>query len=153
MYIITELTETDLPWVIYSMQPMSDDHVKYFFIPDAVRAASHHSAGVLHRYMKPSNILLSANCDLKVCNFGLARGGVGSSSGVHQELPQLGELTEYVVTRWYRAHVELIACTTLCIYTTAIDVWAVGCIFVEMLLREPRLLVLRASRPTKCKLN
>ncbi|KAL4114082.1 hypothetical protein PRIC2_014762 [Phytophthora ramorum] len=134
MYIITELMETDLHQVIYSMQPMSDDHVKYFLYQMLCALHHIHSAGVLHRDMKPSNILLNANCDLKICDFGLARGGIGSSSGAHQDLPPPGELTEYVVTRWYRAPEIMLNCLQ---YTAAIDVWAVGCIFAEMLLREP----------------
>ncbi|CEG44623.1 cmgc mapk protein kinase [Plasmopara halstedii] len=134
MYIITELMETDLHQVIYSMQPMSDDHVKYFLYQMLCALHHIHSAGVLHRDMKPSNILLNANCDLKVCDFGLARGGIDSSLEVYNERPQLGELTEYVVTRWYRAPEIMLNCLH---YTTAIDVWAVGCIFAEMLLREP----------------
>ncbi|KAE9238954.1 Mitogen-activated protein kinase 4 [Phytophthora fragariae] len=130
MYIITELMETDLHQVIYSMQPMSDDHVKYFLYQMLCAMHHIHSAGVLHRDMKPSNILLNANCDLKVCDFGLARGGIRGQ----EELLQPGELTEYVVTRWYRAPEIMLNCLH---YTTAIDVWAVGCIFAEMLLREP----------------
>ncbi|KAF4321258.1 hypothetical protein JM18_002515 [Phytophthora kernoviae] len=137
MYIITDLMETDLHQVIYSMQPMSDDHVKYFLYQMLCALHHIHSAGVLHRDMKPSNILLNANCDLKVCDFGLARGGVNLSStigGVRRESLQPGELTEYVVTRWYRAPEIMLNCLH---YTAAIDVWAVGCIFAEMLLREP----------------
>ncbi|GMF16273.1 unnamed protein product [Phytophthora lilii] len=134
MYIITELMETDLHQVIYSMQPMSDDHVKYFLYQMLCALHHIHSAGVLHRDMKPSNILLNANCDLKVCDFGLARGGVGSTAEQQHELLHPGELTEYVVTRWYRAPEIMLNCLH---YTTAIDVWAVGCIFAEMLLREP----------------
>ena len=53
-----------------------------------------HTANVLHRDMKPSNLLVNANCDLAICDFGLARG---------VELEYEDELTEYVVTRWYRA--------------------------------------------------
>ncbi|DAZ95560.1 TPA: hypothetical protein N0F65_005876 [Lagenidium giganteum] len=128
MYIITELMETDLHQVIYSMQPMSDDHVKYFLYQMLCALNHIHSAGVLHRDMKPSNILLNSNCDLKVCDFGLARGGLESPD--HKPL----ELTEYVVTRWYRAPEIMLNCLQ---YTAAIDVWAVGCIFAEMLLREP----------------
>ncbi|TDH69336.1 hypothetical protein CCR75_001385 [Bremia lactucae] len=131
MYIITELMETDLHQVIYSMQRMSDDHVKYFLYQMLCALHHIHSAGVLHRDMKPSNILLNANCDLKVCDFGLARGGIASCQN---ERPRIGELTEYVVTRWYRAPEIMLNCLH---YTTAIDVWAVGCIFAEMLLREP----------------
>ena len=54
-----------------------------------------HSANVLHRDLKPSNLLLNANCDLKVCDLGLARGV--------EDNEKPGDLTEYVVTRWYRA--------------------------------------------------
>jgi serine/threonine protein kinase len=49
-----------------------------------------HSANVLHRDMKPSNLLVNANCDLAICDFGLARG---------VEVEYEDELTEYVVTR------------------------------------------------------
>lgn len=127
MYIITELMETDLHQVIYSMQPMSDDHVKYFLYQMLCALHHIHSAGVLHRDMKPSNILLNSNCDLKICDFGLARGGLNTAA-------RNPELTEYVVTRWYRAPEIMLNCLH---YSEAIDVWAVGCIFAEMLLREP----------------
>lgn len=127
MYIITDLMETDLHQVIYSMQPMSDDHIKYFIYQTLCALYHIHSAGVLHRDIKPSNILLNANCDLKICDFGLARGGCGLETH---------ELTEYVVTRWYRAPEIMLNCLD---YTEAVDVWAVGCILAEMLQREPLL--------------
>ena len=84
-----------------------------------------HSANVLHRDMKPSNLLVNANCDLAICDFGLAR---GVEDGVQEEL------TEYVVTRWYRAPELLADCQN---YGDAVDVWALGCIFAEMLGRKP----------------
>ncbi|ETV76090.1 CMGC/MAPK protein kinase, variant 1 [Aphanomyces astaci] len=124
MYIIAELMETDLHQVIYSMQPMSDDHVKYFLYQILCALHHIHSAGVIHRDMKPSNILLNSNCDLKICDFGLARGGC----------PENVELTEYVVTRWYRAPEIMLNCLH---YTEAVDMWAVGCILAEMIQREP----------------
>jgi serine/threonine protein kinase len=61
---------------------------------------------------------------LKICDFGLAR-------GVEDE--QFGELTEYVVTRWYRAPEIMLACHE---YTKAIDIWSVGCILGELLGRQ-----------------
>ncbi|OQS03025.1 mitogen-activated protein kinase [Thraustotheca clavata] len=124
MYIIAELMETDLHQVIYSMQPMSDDHIKYFLYQILCALHHIHSAGVIHRDMKPSNILLNSNCDLKICDFGLARGG----------FPENIELTEYVVTRWYRAPEIMLNCLN---YTESVDIWAVGCIFAEMMQREP----------------
>lgn len=83
-----------------------------------------HSANVLHRDLKPSNLLLNASCDLKICDFGLAR--TGSEEGQF--------MTEYVVTRWYRAPELLLSCEE---YSSAIDMWAVGCIFAELLARKP----------------
>lgn len=117
--------ETDLDRVINSRQGLSIDHVR-FFIYQLLRGLKYlHSANVLHRDLKPSNILVNSNCDLKICDFGLAR-------VVEEELS--GDLTEYVVTRWYRAPEILLATTD---YTSAIDVWSVGCIFAELLAREP----------------
>lgn len=83
-----------------------------------------HSANILHRDLKPGNLLINANCDLKICDFGLAR----TSSGKGQFM------TEYVVTRWYRAPELLLCCDN---YGTSIDVWSVGCIFAELLGRKP----------------
>lgn len=124
IYIVSELMETDLHRVIYSRQALSDDHIQYF-VYQTLRALKYiHSANVLHRDLKPSNLLLNSNCDLKVCDFGLARGLEDHAL----------ELTEYVVTRWYRAPEIMLACRE---YTKAIDVWSVGCIFGELLSRKP----------------
>lgn len=76
-------------------------------------------------------MLLNSNCDLKICDFGLAR-------TLEDEQKTDGAanapLTEYVVTRWYRAPEIMLACQE---YTKAIDVWSVGCIFAELLARSP----------------
>mmetsp|Transcript_20324 Transcript_20324/g.39902 ORF Transcript_20324/g.39902 Transcript_20324/m.39902 type:complete len:350 (-) Transcript_20324:430-1479(-) len=124
VYIISDLMETDLHRIIYSKQKLSDDHVQYF-VYQMLRSLKYmHSAGVLHRDLKPSNLLLNSNCDLKVCDFGLAR-------GVNDEKL---DLTEYVVTRWYRAPEIMLSCKQ---YSAAIDVWSVGCILGELLGRKP----------------
>jgi mitogen-activated protein kinase 1/3 len=97
IYIVQDLMETDLHRIIYSKQPLTIDHVQYF-VYQILRGLKYiHSSNVLHRDLKPSNLLVNANCDLKICDFGLAR-------GVEDE--QSGALTEYVVTRWYRAPVS-----------------------------------------------
>ena len=75
-----------------------------------------HSANVLHRDLKPSNLLLNTTCDLKICDFGLAR-------VADPEHDHTGFLTEYVATRWYRAPELLVGDTQ---YGPPVDVWAIG---------------------------
>uniref|UniRef100_A0A1S4AT63 Mitogen-activated protein kinase 10-like n=2 Tax=Nicotiana TaxID=4085 RepID=A0A1S4AT63_TOBAC len=70
-----------------------------------------HSANILHRDLKPGNLLINAYCDLKICDFGLAR--TNNSKGQF--------MTEYVVTHWYRAPELLLCCDN---YGTSIDVWS-----------------------------
>jgi mitogen-activated protein kinase 1/3 len=93
IYIVQDLMETDLHRIIYSRQALTIEHVQYF-VYQILRGLRYiHSANVIHRDLKPSNLLVNGNCDLKICDFGLARG---------LEDEQTGALTEYVVTRWYR---------------------------------------------------
>ena len=56
-----------------------------------------HSAGVIHRDLKPGNLLVNADCELKICDFGLSRGFDAEPD------ENITHLTEYVATRWYRA--------------------------------------------------
>lgn len=131
VYIAAELMETDLHRIIYSKQSLSIDHVQYFLY-QILRALKYiHSANVIHRDLKPSNLLVNSNCDLKVCDLGLARGILPED-----ELGNGGSmlLTEYVVTRWYRAPEIMLACHE---YSKPVDVWSAGCIFAELLARKP----------------
>lgn len=95
-----------------------------YFLYQVLRGLKYvHSANVLHRDLKPSNLLLNANCDLKIGDFGLAR-----------TTSETDFMTEYVVTRWYRAPELLLNCSE---YTAAIDIWSVGCILGEIMTRQP----------------
>ncbi|CAK0897383.1 unnamed protein product [Prorocentrum cordatum] len=126
IYIVTDLMESDLHKVIYSKQVLNDEHHQYFAYQILRGLLYLHSANVVHRDLKPSNILVNKNCDLKICDFGLARG-----YNVDEDDPNL---TDYVVTRWYRApEVVLLASE----YTKSIDVWSVGCILCELIGRKP----------------
>lgn len=120
--------ETDLHRVIRT-QELSDDHCQYFVYQTLRAVKALHSAEVLHRDLKPSNLLLNANCDLKVCDFGLARYAVPDPENTADSF-----LTEYVATRWYRAPEIML---TFRQYSKAIDVWSVGCILAEMLSGKP----------------
>ncbi|KAK4751394.1 hypothetical protein SAY87_004876 [Trapa incisa] len=124
VYLVYELMDTDLHNIIKSSQALSNDHCQYFLF-QLLRGLKYvHSANILHRDLKPGNLLINANCALKICDFGLAR--TSNTKGQF--------MTEYVVTRWYRAPELLLCCDN---YGTSIDVWSVGCIFAELLGRKP----------------
>jgi serine/threonine protein kinase len=207
VYLVSELLDTDLHVVIKSKQKLQDDHQRYFMYQLLKCLLYVHTAGVIHRDLKPGNLLMNSNCDLKLCDFGLARGGIPfnapgrqptsttnspqpagfhlpspSQTGVTQEhvaaslrrcsLPNVMkgapapeqstmvssadpstdapppatntvkpdedldgayELTEYVITRWYRPP-ELLLMSR---YNHAVDLWSAGCILAEMILRKP----------------
>lgn len=123
VYIVMELMDTDLHQIIRSNQGLSEEHCQYFLYQILRGLKYIHSANVIHRDLKPSNLLLNANCDLKIIDFGLARPNSENEF-----------MTEYVVTRWYRAPELLLNSSE---YTAAIDVWSVGCIFMELMNRKP----------------
>jgi mitogen-activated protein kinase 1/3/mitogen-activated protein kinase 6 len=129
IYVVSELMETDLASILKSPQPLSDDHCQ-FFLYQIVRGLKYvHSAQVIHRDLKPRNLLVNSNCDLKICDYGLAR--------VHYDIDddfRACPMTEYVCTRWFRAPEVLCSWTD---YGKPIDIWSVGCIFAEMLRRKP----------------
>eukprot|EP00929_Paragymnodinium_shiwhaense_P118828 TRINITY_DN90725_c0_g1_i1.p1 TRINITY_DN90725_c0_g1~~TRINITY_DN90725_c0_g1_i1.p1 ORF type:complete len:401 (-),score=112.73 TRINITY_DN90725_c0_g1_i1:136-1338(-) len=128
IYIVSELMETDLASVIKSPQPLSEDHSQFFFY-QIVRGLKYiHSADVVHRDLKPRNLLVNSICDLKICDYGLAR--VCYPEDVFRMCP----MTEYICTRWYRAPEVL---TSLPNFGKPIDMWSVGCILAEMLRRKP----------------
>ncbi|OHT14602.1 Mitogen-activated protein kinase MMK1 [Tritrichomonas foetus] len=121
--VVVELMDTDLHHIIYSDQKLSVDHRRYF-VYQILRGLKYvHSTTIIHRDLKPSNLLVNANCDLKLCDFGLAR--------IENDKEFM---TEYVTTRWYRAPEVLLLFGH---YGPEIDLWSVGCIFAELILRKP----------------
>ncbi|KAI6016060.1 kinase-like protein [Pisolithus microcarpus] len=129
IYIFMEPMEADLHQIIKSGQTLTNEHVQYFLY-QVLRGMKYiHSASVIHRDLKPGNLLVNSDCELKICDFGLSR-GFDSTPDEH-----IGsQLTEYVATRWYRAPEIMLSFRR---YTTAIDVWSIGCIFAELLLGRP----------------
>lgn len=83
-----------------------------------------HDQKVLHRDLKPQNLLLSKDSRLKLADFGLAR---AFGIPVHT-------FSNEVVTLWYRPPDVLLGSTN---YTTSIDIWSAGCIFAEMFTGRP----------------
>jgi len=126
VYIVQDLMETDL-FKLLKSQKLSDDHTCYFTYQIMRGLKFIHSANVIHRDLKPSNLLLNTTCDLKICDFGLAR--IADPTHSH-----VGVLTEYVATRWYRAPEIMLNSKA---YEKGIDVWSVGCIMAEMFGNRP----------------
>uniref|UniRef100_A0A8B9NYD2 Mitogen-activated protein kinase 15 n=1 Tax=Apteryx owenii TaxID=8824 RepID=A0A8B9NYD2_APTOW len=129
IYLIFESMETDLHAVIKKGNLLKDIH-KCYILYQLLKATKFiHSGNVIHRDQKPSNILLDADCFVKLCDFGLAR-----------SLCQMNEdqgnpaLTEYVATRWYRAPEILLSSQS---YTKGVDMWSIGCILGELFLGKP----------------
>ncbi|PWN19795.1 Pkinase-domain-containing protein [Microstroma glucosiphilum] len=133
VYLYEELMEADLHAIIRSGQPLSDAHFQSFIYQTLCGLKYIHSASVLHRDLKPGNLLVNADCELKICDFGLARGFETDPEAASKQAGG-GFMTEYVATRWYRAPEIMLSFQN---YTTAIDVWSVGCILAELLGGKP----------------
>jgi cyclin-dependent kinase 12/13 len=84
-----------------------------------------HEKGIMHRDIKGGNLLLDKNGVLKIADFGLAREFIRVNSAM---------FTTKVVTRWYRAPELLLSNPR---YTSAIDIWSIGCFVAEMFIGGP----------------
>ncbi|EGG12024.1 uncharacterized protein MELLADRAFT_32688 [Melampsora larici-populina 98AG31] len=85
-----------------------------------------HQNWILHRDMKPNNLLIASDGTLKIADFGLAREYADPGT----------RMTCQVVTRWYRPPELLYGARA---YSAGVDIWAAGCIFAELMLRTPYL--------------
>ncbi|WRT70234.1 uncharacterized protein IL334_007229 [Kwoniella shivajii] len=132
IYLYMEPMEADLHQIVRSGQPLSNSHIQYFLYQILRGMKYIHTANVIHRDLKPGNLLVNSDCELKICDFGLAR-GFKPFTGEDDQNGEL-KLTEYVATRWYRAPEIMLSNRR---YTTAIDVWSIGCILAELLGLKP----------------
>lgn len=148
LYLVLEIADSDFKKLFKTPVYLSELHIKTLLYNLLVGVKYTHSAGIYHRDLKPANCLVNQDCSVKICDFGLARtietppepGRLFTGAKDENEEPDLGgvphsvnmkrQLTSHVVTRWYRAP-ELILLQEN--YTSAIDVWSVGCIFAELL--------------------
>ncbi|KIY72757.1 Pkinase-domain-containing protein [Cylindrobasidium torrendii FP15055 ss-10] len=127
VFVVMDFIEHDLKTLLQTMPaPFLQSEIKTLLL-QLLSAVDHcHENWILHRDLKTSNLLMNNRGTIKVADFGLAR-RYGDPVGV-------GGLTQLVVTLWYRAPELLLGATK---YSTAVDLWSVGCIFAELLTKEP----------------
>ncbi|EIN04441.1 Pkinase-domain-containing protein [Punctularia strigosozonata HHB-11173 SS5] len=126
LYLVFEFLDVDLKRFMEAAnsahKPITPDLVKKFTHQLNMGLLYCHSHRILHRDLKPQNLLIDSQHNLKLADFGLARAfGIPMRTYTHE-----------VVTLWYRAPEVLLGSRH---YSTAIDMWSVGCIFAEMAMR------------------
>eukprot|EP00755_Sulcionema_specki_P001871 Sspe_Gene.117649::Locus_109210_Transcript_1_1_Confidence_1.000_Length_1372::g.117649::m.117649/K08817/CCRK; cell cycle related kinase len=126
--LVTDLLETDLGTVLSNVPgrlPMPEATAKGLMKQLLLGVAHVHAHNLVHRDIKPGNLLLDVNGTLKIGDFGLARPLRRGSEEA---------MTHEVGTKWYRAPELLLGARR---YTSAIDMWSCGCVYGEMLLGTP----------------
>lgn len=125
LYLVFEFLDRDLKKYMESCAGLLPPLLVKSYLFQCVRGLAFcHSRGVMHRDLKPQNLLVSRDGCLKLADFGLARAFC----------PPIRPLTHEVVTLWYRPPEILLGSQT---YAPPVDVWAIGTIFVEMVNKRP----------------
>ncbi|KAM0893735.1 hypothetical protein ACQ4PT_024920 [Festuca glaucescens] len=129
IYLVFEYMEHDLAGLASSSaadNSFSQPQIKCYMRQLLAGLEHCHARGVMHRDIKCANLLVSADGQLKIADFGLAN--LFSSS------PQQPPLTSRVVTLWYRPPELLLGATA---YDPTVDLWSAGCVFAELHARRP----------------
>lgn len=122
--LVFEFCDHDLKKFLDAKETLDMPTIKSFLYQLLRGIAFCHDRRVLHRDLKPQNLLINKEGDLKLADFGLARAfGIPVRSYTHE-----------VVTLWYRAPDVLMGSRK---YSTPVDIWSVGCIFGEMVTGRP----------------
>ncbi|WFD31240.1 cyclin-dependent kinase [Malassezia sp. CBS 17886] len=125
IYLVMEFVEHDVKTLLATMRtPFLHSEIKTLMQQILSAVEWMHSRWIVHRDLKTSNLLMTNRGCIKIADFGLAR--------MFGDPP--AEMTDLVVTLWYRAPELLLGADH---YDTAVDIWSLGCIFGELLRREP----------------
>jgi mitogen-activated protein kinase 1/3 len=107
----------------FNAKTMTLDHIKYILYEIMKGVLYMHSKGVIHRDLKPLNILVNENWDVKISDFGQSN---VQTEGINRDY----NLTKYVTTRYYRAPELYLNYKTG--YDKSVDMWSIGCIIAEL---------------------
>ncbi|KAF7458974.1 putative cell-cycle-associated protein kinase CDK [Cryptosporidium felis] len=123
--LVFEFMERDLKKVLDENKDGLEVSQVKLYLYQLLKGVAHcHQHRILHRDLKPQNLLINNNGELKLADFGLARAfGIPVRSYTHE-----------VVTLWYRAPDVLMGSKK---YSTSVDIWSIGCIFAEMVTGKP----------------
>ena len=128
-YIVCDMMECDMGFFLRH-KTLNASQVKGLLYQLLCGLKYLHSAGILHRDLKPRNLLINSKGDLKICDFGLSR------PNIDYLMTKNLMMTDYVVTRWYRAPEISLSQQK---YSGAADMWSVGCILAQMVTGQPLL--------------
>ncbi|KAL2872510.1 kinase-like domain-containing protein [Aspergillus lucknowensis] len=127
VYLVMDFLEHDLKTLLDDMrEPFLPSEIKTLLLQFMSGLEFLHSHWIMHRDLKTSNLLMNNRGELKIADFGMAR--------YYGDPPP--KLTQLVVTLWYRSPELLLGAES---YGAEIDMWSVGCIFGELLTKEPLL--------------
>ncbi|OQR85332.1 cell division protein kinase [Thraustotheca clavata] len=125
LYLVFEFVDRDLKrFMDATLGTVDAQLVKAYMYQLLKGLAFCHSRGIMHRDLKPQNLLVSRTGALKIADFGLARAF---------SLP-VRKYTHEVITLWYRAPEILLGQEA---YSPPVDIWSVGTIFAELLRKKP----------------
>ena len=125
LFISYELLDMDLHKLIYNNSIiMSESLIKGILLQILLGLAETHKHMVLHRDIKPQNILINKKGQLKLADYGMARYISSYERG----------MTKNVVTNWYRSPELFFGASN---YSFGVDIWSMGCIFAELIIKEP----------------
>lgn len=133
--LVFEYMLSDLSHILRTTPvPLSSSQVKAYMLMLLKGLSYCHENNIMHRDLKPANLLISPSGVLKLADFGLARVHRSKATGTDGEEPVQRPYSHQVATRWYRAP-ELLYGARM--YDAGVDLWAVGCIFGELLNHSP----------------
>ncbi|CAH7672649.1 kinase-like domain-containing protein [Phakopsora pachyrhizi] len=135
VYIVFEYMDHDLSGVLHHPSiHFSEAHIKSLMWQLLAGLQYMHEAGVLHRDLKGSNILLNKTGELKIADFGLARRYERGTEPGKEGRGKGRDYTNRVITLWYKPPELLFGAT---VYGEEVDMWSAGAIFLEIFTRRP----------------